>query len=379
MSRSRKAPPRSNRGPRRRGPPPRRAAERTAPPSRAAGSRGTDTDEPPVQGPVVHVAFRGCRCEAYLNSAEVVLRRGDHVLVEAERGQDLGRVIVPDGADLRRRRRQPLRQVVRQALPEEIARLATLVQQDREALEVCQSRARHFNLEMRVIDAETQFDGNRITFYFTAEQRVDFRELVRDLASIFRTRIELRQVGARDAARRCDGVGPCGRRLCCTTFLREFEPVTLKMAKDQSLPLNPAKISGSCGRLMCCLNYEAAGYHAAMRSAPVVGSRWSFQGKEWRVERCDPGNNRVLLEDADGAQEQADLTRFQAEAEALPAQSPAAPEGSPPSGQDPGEPRPPEAEGIRPREDPPGQESVSRPEDLAGGSSPDAHPAGPVG
>ena len=369
MSRSRKAAPRPSRGPRRRGAPPRRPAERVGPPSRQAGGRGAEADQPPVSGPLVHIAFRGCRCETYLNSAEIVLRRGDHVLVEAERGQDLGRVIVPEGADLRRRRRSPLRQVVRQALPEEVARLVTLVEQDREALEVCQSRARHFELDMRVIDAETQFDGNRITFYFTAEQRVDFRELVRDLASIFRTRIELRQVGARDAARRCDGVGPCGRRLCCTTFLREFEPVTLKMAKDQSLPLNPAKISGSCGRLMCCLNYEAAGYHAAMRSAPVAGSNWLFNGREWRVQRCDPGNNRIFLEDAGGDVEQADLSRFQAEAQALPAPAGTEDEPAPAAAAD-------ERASAATASD---AEESPEPRDFVGGSRPDTRPAEPAG
>jgi cell fate regulator YaaT (PSP1 superfamily) len=187
--------------------------------------------------PLVYVAFRGGRREAYSNVAGLAVRLGDFVMVEAERGEDLGWVVAETGPPIRRRKRQPLRKLVRMATREEAGRLATLVQEDREAFTICQERAKHFALEMKIIDAETQFDGNRITFYFTADHRVDFRELVRDLASIFRTRIELRQVGARDAARRCDGVGPCGRQLCCTTFLRDFEPVTLKMAKEQSLPL----------------------------------------------------------------------------------------------------------------------------------------------
>ena len=167
---------------------------------------------------------------------------------------------------------------------------------------------------MKVIDAETQFDGNRVTFYFTADHRVDFRELVRDLASIFRTRIELRQVGARDAARRCDGIGPCGRPLCCTTFLREFEPVTLKMAKEQNLALNPAKISGTCGRLMCCLTYECAGLPAgaAARRPRARHRAGHYQGRRERPCACATwATTASSLEDARRSQrESVDLDRL---------------------------------------------------------------------
>jgi cell fate regulator YaaT (PSP1 superfamily) len=259
---------------------------------------------------VVHIAFRGGRREGYVNSRDLVLRCGDYVVVEAERGTDLGRVTVCEAAPLPRRRKQPVRSLVRHATLEEIARVEILVREDREAYDICRDRVRHFSLDMKVIDAETQFDGNRLTFYFTADRRVDFRELVRDLASIFRTRIELHQVGARDAARRTDGMGPCGRRLCCTTFLRDFEPVTLKLAKEQNLPLNPAKISGSCGRLMCCMNYEAQAYQSAQREAPRVGTRWRYQGQEWVVSRLDIGNYRVWLEDAEGTAQAIDLSAF---------------------------------------------------------------------
>jgi cell fate regulator YaaT (PSP1 superfamily) len=226
-----------------------------------------------------------------------------------------------------RKRKQPLRALLRHATPEEIIRLQVLIREDQEAFDICRDRARHFNLDMKVIDAETQFDGNRLTFYFTADRRVDFRELVRDLASIFRTRIELRQVGARDAARRTDGMGPCGRRLCCTTFLRDFEPVTLKLAKEQNLPLNPAKISGSCGRLMCCMNYEAQAYQAARREAPRVGTRWRFGGGEWTVARLDLGNYRIWLEDAEGQTQSIDLAEFRASAAAATPDAPAGPAG----------------------------------------------------
>jgi cell fate regulator YaaT (PSP1 superfamily) len=204
--------------------------------------------------------------------------------------------------------------LLRHAAKEEVARMSVLEQEDREAHEICRSRAAHFRLQMKVIDAETQFDSNRVTFYFTADRRVDFRELVRDLARTFRTRIELRQIGARDAARRCDGIGPCGRRLCCTGFLTEFEPVTLKMAKQQNLALNPAKISGSCGRLMCCLTYEVRAYQEALRKAPLVGSAWRFRDAVWTVDRLDIGNHRLLLKDSEGCPEPVDLDEFRSQA-----------------------------------------------------------------
>jgi cell fate regulator YaaT (PSP1 superfamily) len=265
---------------------------------------------PMHDGPLVHVAFRGGRVEAYVNPKNIELRDGDRVIVEAERGVDLGRIVACQGPDIKRRKSQPLRAVVRPATQDEIQRLETISAEDREALEICRSRAERFRLKMKVIDAETQFDGNRVTFYFTADHRVDFRELVRDLASIFRTRIELRQVGARDAARRCDGMGLCGRQLCCNSFLREFEPVTLKMAKEQSLSLNPTKISGNCGRLMCCLIYECAAYQQGNREAPGLGSRWVMGGQVVTVRARDVGNRRVIVEDESGKTGPVDLDVF---------------------------------------------------------------------
>lgn len=288
----------------------------------AQGDGATDQaeshdDQSPLIGPISHIAFRGKRLEAFHNSMKLDLRVGDYVIVEAERGIDLGWVAICEGPDMKRRRNEPLHRLQRHATPEEIERIPTLRKEDQDALEICCDRAAKFSLEMKVIDAETQFDGNRVTFYFTAEHRVDFRELVRDLASIFRTRIELRQVGARDAARRCDGIGPCGRQLCCTTCLREFEPVTLRMAKEQQLSLNPAKISGTCGRLMCCLVYECGAYQEANKMAPKVGSQWRLQGRTWRVDSLDVGNHRLFLRDKEDEIIPVDLASFNAEAEAV--------------------------------------------------------------
>lgn len=280
---------------------------------RRSRKRTSESKEFPEQvGPYFHIAFRGGRREVFVNPGKLDLPLQTPVLVEAERGKDLGWVAVCDGEPLKRRKGQPLRGILRVATQEEVSRLTVLAEEDQEALEICRGRAENFNLEMKIIDAETQFDGNRVTFYFTAERRVDFRELVRDLASIFRTRIELRQVGARDAARRCDGMGPCGRQLCCTTHLLEFEPVTLKMAKEQNLSLNPAKISGSCGRLMCCLTYECAAYQAAVQSAPPIGSRWRLHKQEVEVTGLDIGNHRVIVGTGDEETTAIDLDEFEA-------------------------------------------------------------------
>jgi cell fate regulator YaaT (PSP1 superfamily) len=151
-------------------------------------------------------------------------------------------------------------------------------------MSVCQNKVREHKLGMKLVDVEYTFDRNKIIFYFTAEGRVDFRELVKDLASIFRTRIELRQIGVRDEAKMLGGIGPCGRILCCSSFLGDFEPVSIKMAKDQNLSLNPTKISGLCGRLMCCLKYEHDNYESARDSAPTVG----------RIVVTSYGNGKVL-------------------------------------------------------------------------------------
>jgi hypothetical protein len=172
-----------------------------------------------------------------------------------------------------------------------------------EAFKVCRERIEERELKMKLVDVECRFDGNRITFYFTAEKRVDFRELVKDLASVYRTRIELRQIGVRDEAKRIGGFGSCGRKFCCTTFLREFEPVTLKMAKEQHLSLSPSKISGACGRLMCCLMYEVDAYRKALHSYPKVGSRLKLGDREVQVNRVDIFREGVFVTDSEGGED----------------------------------------------------------------------------
>ncbi|RKQ85651.1 cell fate regulator YaaT (PSP1 superfamily) [Brockia lithotrophica] len=203
--------------------------------------------------------------------AEALFRPGTGVIIETIRGIEFGKVAVPPrevgGEDVV----QPLKKVLRLASPEDLA-IVALNQQDAErALPLCAERIRAHRLPMKLVDAEYTFDRAKLIFYFTAEGRVDFRALVRDLASIFRTRIELRQIGVRDEAKMRGGLGPCGLPVCCATWLAEFQPITIKMAKDQSLVLNPSKISGLCGRLMCCLRYEHEQYEATRETLPIVG------------------------------------------------------------------------------------------------------------
>src|SRR5690625_298835 len=177
----------------------------------------------------------------------------------------------------------PLRKIRRIATDEDRHNIEENKQLAKEALQTCQHKIREHKLDMKVIDSEYTFDRNKVIFYFTAEGRVDFRQLVKDLATKFKTRIELRQIGVRDEAKLLGGIGPCGRMLCCSTFLGDFEPVSIKMAKDQSLSLNPAKISGLCGRLMCCLKYENETYEEAKKQMPDFGEKVITTYGEGRV------------------------------------------------------------------------------------------------
>ena len=224
-------------------------------PAGAGVSTPGSAPEAPASG-LVQIAFKGRRLGLFANPEGLPLARGRAVVVEVERGIDLGQVFALDvpGA---RGRPEELTRVLRLATPEDLALLEELRREEPPALARVKSRVAHFALPMHMVDAEYQLDRNRVTFYFTADHRIDFRELVRDLAGIFRTRIELRQISTRDAARRLGGLGPCGLSLCCASFLHDFERVTLQMARAQGTTLNPARLSGLCGRLLCCLSYES--------------------------------------------------------------------------------------------------------------------------
>ena len=219
---------------------------------------------------VVGVRFRTAGKIYYFDPCSFEFKKSDMVIVETARGVECGEVVVanhdvPDEDVV-----VPLKNVIRKADEEDLKHVADNKQREVEAFSVCLEKIKKHALDMKLIDVEYTFDNNKVLFYFTADGRVDFRELVKDLASVFRTRIELRQIGVRDEAKMMGAIGACGRSLCCSTHLAEFHPVSIKMAKEQSLSLNPTKISGTCGRLMCCLKYEQDNYEYLLKKMPKV-------------------------------------------------------------------------------------------------------------
>ncbi|NPV53585.1 MAG: stage 0 sporulation family protein [Firmicutes bacterium] len=209
---------------------------------------------------VVGVRFKKAGKIYYFDPDGIDVAAGDKVIVETSRGVEYGEVVIGPKQVREEDIVSPLKKVLREATAEDEAQVEENKRREKKVFEICLQKIADHGLPMKLIDVECSFDNSKITFYFTADGRVDFRELVKDLASVFRTRIELRQIGVRDEAKMLGGLGPCGRPLCCATFLGDFEPVSIRMAKDQNLSLNPSKISGICGRLMCCLKYESDAY-----------------------------------------------------------------------------------------------------------------------
>ncbi|MED3554135.1 PSP1 domain-containing protein [Cytobacillus praedii] len=220
---------------------------------------------------VVGVRFKKAGKIYYFDPGGLMIAKDDFVIVETVRGVEYGRVVVAPKKVDEHDVVLPLKKVLRIADQKDRMIVEENKQAAKEAYEVCCEKVNTHQLDMKLVDVEYTFDRNKVIFFFTADGRVDFRELVKDLAAIFRTRIELRQIGVRDEAKMLGGIGPCGRMLCCSTFLGDFDPVSIKMAKDQNLSLNPTKISGLCGRLMCCLKYENDEYEAAKEQLPDVG------------------------------------------------------------------------------------------------------------
>lgn len=220
---------------------------------------------------VIGVRFRTAGKIYFFNPGDFEIRQGDHVIVETARGIEYGTVVGAPREVEEEKVIQPLKSVLRIANKKDDEQEASNRQKEKEAFKICLEKIRKHGLQMKLIDAEYTFDNNKVLFYFTADGRIDFRELVKDLASVFKTRIELRQIGVRDETKILGGIGICGRPLCCHTHLSEFAPVSIKMAKEQNLSLNPTKISGVCGRLMCCLKNEEETYEELNRKLPNVG------------------------------------------------------------------------------------------------------------
>src|SRR5688500_1165630 len=269
---------------------------------------------------IVEVSFKGNRRDYFsLESGEVA--PDEHVIVEADRGEDLGRVTAA-GAVAERKcsgcstgcaAPVPTLRILRAAETTEVGKAVALREDEPRVRRITREKVIQYGLKMKVSEAEWQFDRNKLTIYFTAERRVDFRELVRDLARTFRTRIELKQIGVRDESALLGGVGRCGRELCCSTWLRELKPISLQLAKDQRLSLTPAQISGCCGRLMCCLTYEHESYVQARKRFPREGKTVvTVRGAE-KVISVDIWRERGLLKDEDGNRRTVGLVDLKAE------------------------------------------------------------------
>ncbi|WP_366923406.1 stage 0 sporulation family protein [Metallumcola ferriviriculae] len=251
---------------------------------------------------VVGVRFKNAGKIYYFDPGETTPNLGDNVIVETSRGVEFGEVVVAPKQVSEDEIVSPLKRVVRMATIEDQNKVGENLEKETEAFNICLQKIEKHGLPMKLVDVEYTFDVSKIIFYFTADGRVDFRELVRDLASVFRTRIELRQIGVRDEAKLIGGIGSCGRVLCCKAFLGDFDPVSIRMAKDQNLSLNPNKISGICGRLMCCLKYEADTYKKARHLFPDQGDTVSTPEGKGRVINTNVLKETVLVQLEDGSE-----------------------------------------------------------------------------
>ncbi|WP_054951070.1 PSP1 domain-containing protein [Numidum massiliense] len=245
---------------------------------------------------VVGVRFKQAGKIYYFDPCDLEIGKDQDVIVETARGVEYGSVVIGKRYVHEGEVVLPLKPVLRVATADDRRQVQENEARAQEALVICQQKVNAHGLDMKLIDVEYTFDRNKVIFYFTADGRVDFRELVKDLAAVFRTRIELRQIGVRDEAKMLGGIGPCGRVLCCSSFLGDFEPVSIKMAKDQNLSLNPIKISGLCGRLMCCLKYENGHYEEAKREMPDMGDRVRTPDGAGRVIGLNLLERRIKVE-----------------------------------------------------------------------------------
>ena len=246
------------------------------------------TPAPSDDAEVIGVRFKEVGKIYYFDPDGISFSLGQRVIVETVRGVECGEVAMANRKITNSQIVKPLKKVIRPASDADLQQLEANKQKEKQAFSVCQKKISEHRLDMKLVDVEYTFDNNKILFYFTADGRVDFRELVKDLASIFRTRIELRQIGVRDEAKMLGGLGVCGRSFCCSSFLGEFQPVSIKMAKEQSLSLNPTKISGICGRLMCCLKYEQDSYEKLLKMTPKVGALVSTPEGRGIVQDANP-------------------------------------------------------------------------------------------
>lgn len=245
------------------------------------------------------IEFKGNRRQIYKAADDFQVEIGKHVIVQAERGEDMG-FVKSKLSSLKPADSEDYHKIIRLATENDVDRLNFNRQKELESKSECHRFIEKHGLKMKLVDVEYQFDCNKITFYFTAEKRVDFRELVKDLAATFKTRIELRQIGVRDEAKRIGGYGICGKEQCCSSFLNDFQTISTQMARTQNLALNPQKISGNCGRLLCCLQYEQRFYENVLPGYPPAGARCLFNNLKGYVEKCNIFFEEITLKLEDG-------------------------------------------------------------------------------
>ena len=249
---------------------------------------------------IVGVRFKKPGKIYFFDPQNIDINMGDKVIVETSMGEEFGEVVVSKRELPDDKITNPLKKVVRLATKQDIKNMEMYKSKEPEALKICEEKIKKHQLDMNLTDVEYKFDGSKILFYFTADGRIDFRELVKELASIFKTRIELRQIGVRDEVRRIGGNGVCGRELCCCSFLGNFETVSIKMAKEQNISLNPSKISGNCGRLMCCLKYEQETYEEKLSRLPKVGAIVKTEDGEGVVDNVEVLKEQLKVKFKDG-------------------------------------------------------------------------------
>ncbi len=253
---------------------------------------------------IIGVRFKKLGKIYFFNPEKLEIKKGDKVIVETAQGEEYAEVLIPNRVVDDEKIVAPLKKVVRIATPKDTKHYEECKKKEKDAFEVCEKKIKEHGLEMTLTDVEFKFDNSKVLFYFTADGRIDFRDLVKDLAAIYKTRIELRQIGVRDEVKRIGGNGVCGRELCCCTFLSDFEPVSIKMAKEQNISLTPSKISGNCGRLMCCLKYESNVYEEKLAKLPHIGAIVKTADGEGEIDSIETLKERVRVkiknEDGDG-------------------------------------------------------------------------------
>ena len=249
---------------------------------------------------IVGVRFKKLGKIYFFDPQDIKLEKRDQVIVETAQGDEFGEVLIANRCIENDKIVEPLKKVIRKATDKDKKHYEECRKKEQEAFEVCQKKIKEHKLDMALTEVEYKFDNSKILFYFTADGRIDFRELVKDLAAIYKTRIELRQIGVRDEVKRIGGNGVCGRELCCCSFLRDFETVSIKMAKEQNISLNPSKISGNCGRLMCCLKYEQEVYEDKLKRLPNIGAIVKTADGTGEVDGVETLKERVKVKFKDG-------------------------------------------------------------------------------